>query len=63
MSDMTKRNDLAKYVRDYAVYPTTVINEDFTIEEALEFSGQRRALTHIEDWFITRQPNSRFLLS
>lgn len=33
------------------------------IEEALEFSGQRRALAHIEDWYITRQPNPRFLLS
>lgn len=48
MSEMTKRNDLTKLVKDYAVYPSAVIDEDFTIEEALECLRHKK----IEDKII-----------
>lgn len=47
-TEVPKRNDLTKYVRDYAIYPSTVINEDFTIEEALDCLRHRK----IEDRII-----------
>ncbi len=48
MSDTSQKKDLTKYVKDYAVYPSTVVDQDLTIEEALAYLRHKK----IEDKII-----------
>lgn len=57
MTDLTKKNDLTKLVKDYASYPSTVISDQYTIEESLEHLRHKKIKDKIIYIYVVDENN------